>query len=330
MSDLAGKKVLLFAPKFFGYENEIYKEINGQGGIVKFYDERNNPSSIEKIILRKAHFLLESRIFSYYKGICETEKSFNPDYVLFISPETVNRKSIVLMKNKFNSAKFILYMWDSIENKNAKKVYQYFDKCLSFDSDDCKKYGFKFRPLFFTKSFEKKMSENIATYQYDFAFIGSVHSDRAKILNQLKKYFEKNNLRFFYYLYVPGKLMLTVRSLLDKNFRELRKDYVHIEPLDKNKVSSILSNSNYVIDINHPKQIGLTMRTIEMLGLHKKLLTTNSHIQDYDFYNQSNQIVISRNKISIDKTKLINGYNCESDDIYDKYRLSTWIKEIFE
>lgn len=329
MSDLTGKRVLLFSPKFFGYENDICREIELQGGIVKLYDERNNPSSIEKIIIRKAHFLLESRIFSYYKGICETEKSFNPDYVLFISPEAVNKKSIILMKEKFSSAKFILYMYDSIENKNAKKIYQFFDKCLSFDSDDCKKYGFIFRPLFFIKAFEKKKGD-ITENKYDFAFIGSIHSDRAKILNQLKKYFEKNNLRFFYYLYVPGKFMLMVRSLLDKNFRELRKDYVHIEPLDKSKVSSVLSNSNYVIDINHPRQIGLTMRTIEMLGLHKKLLTTNSHIQDYDFYNQSNQIVIFRNKISIDKTKLINGYNCESDDIYDKYRLSTWIKEIFE
>ena len=41
MSSLEGKKILFFAPKFFNYEVEICKEIEKQGGIVRFYDERN-------------------------------------------------------------------------------------------------------------------------------------------------------------------------------------------------------------------------------------------------------------------------------------------------
>ena len=76
MSYLQGKKVLYFAPKFFGYENEICREIEAQGGIVKFYDERNNPSSLEKILLRKAHLLMETKITRYYKRVCEKEKLF--------------------------------------------------------------------------------------------------------------------------------------------------------------------------------------------------------------------------------------------------------------
>ena len=82
------------------------------------------------------------KINSYYKRISIQEKKFNPDYVLFISPETINRQSIVFMRGCFQNAKFILYMWDSLENKNAKKVYSFFDKCLSFDKQDCNKYGF--------------------------------------------------------------------------------------------------------------------------------------------------------------------------------------------
>ena len=201
MSLLQGKKILFFAPRFFGYENEICKEIENQGGIVKFYDERNNPSSVEKIFLRKAHFLMESKITRYYKNVCIKEQTFNPDYVLFISPETVNEKSVHTLKETFPDAKFILYMWDSIENKNAKKVYKLFDKCLSFDSEDCKTYGFKFRPLFFIKAFEKEAATSTDACKYDFSFIGSVHSDRARILNRLKKIFDKNDLSYFYYIY---------------------------------------------------------------------------------------------------------------------------------
>ena len=330
MSSLEGKKILCFAPKFFGYENEICKEIESQGGTVRFYDERNNPSSLEKILLRKVHILMEAKITRYYKDVCEKEKLYEPDYVLFISPETLNKKSILSLKKIFPNATFILYMWDSIENKNAKKVYQFFDKCLSFDTYDCKKYGFKFRPLFFIKAFEKGNSSGSCLCKYDFSFIGSVHSDRAKILNQLRKCFEINNLKFFYYLYVPGNLMLTMRSLLSKDFRELKKSgYVHTSSISKKDISEITETSNYIIDINHPNQTGLTMRTLEMLGSQKKLLTTNNNVKEYDFFNPSNQIVVDRTSISIDTAKLINGYSPVAETVYNKYKISTWLEEIF-
>ena len=53
---MKGKRVLLFAPRFFGYENYIKEEIERQGGVVRLYDERNHPSAVEKILIRKAHF----------------------------------------------------------------------------------------------------------------------------------------------------------------------------------------------------------------------------------------------------------------------------------
>lgn len=328
MSSLKNKKILFFAPKFFNYEIAIKDEMERQGADVHLYDERNNPSSAEKILLRKAHFLMKGKIVNYYIDICERERAFEPDYVFFISPETVNESSILRMRETFPSAKFILYMWDSIENKNAKKVYKYFDNCLSFDSDDCIKYGFNFRPLFFIKTYEKKLVRNSKLYKYDFAFIGSVHSDRAKILNQLKRCFESDNLTYFYYLYVPGKLMLFLRTLLDKDFRELKKKFVHLKPLSKEIASKVLSDTNYVIDINHPKQVGLTMRTLEMLGSHRRLLTTNSHIREYDFFNPMNQIVVSRHSIVIDKSNLKSEYSPVPEEIYEKYKLSTWLEEV--
>ena len=328
MISLEKKKILLFAPKFFNYEIAIKDEMERQGADVHLYDERNNPSSVEKILLRKAHFLMESKISQYYSYICEKEKDYNPDYVLFISPESINKKSILHMRKVFPDAKFILYMYDSIQNKNARKVYKFYDVCYSFDPNDCKKYGFMFRPLFFIKKFETESLESI--YRYDFAFIGSVHSDRAKILNSLRKYFIANNLNFFYYLYVPGNLILFLRCLLDRNLYEMRHDCVYLTPLSKDMVVDILSKTNYVIDINHPKQVGLTMRTIEMLGLRKKILTTNMHIRDYDFFDESNQILIDRKNIFINTNLISADYKAISNDIYDRYRLSSWVKEILQ
>ena len=325
MIDLKNKKILMFSPKFFNYETLICNEIEAQGGVVHYYDERNNPTSFQKILLRKFHFFMLRKINKYYYAVAEKEKEFSPDYVLFISPETVTKKAIEKLRKSFPESKFILYMWDSIENKNAKNVYYLFDSCLSFDQLDCKKYDFEFRPLFFAKDFEGKTDKKI--YKYQFSFIGSIHSDRAYILNQLYKYCEKKAIPFYFYLYIPGKLMLFFRKLLDKNVRDL-SSFIHINSIDKRQVSEILSDTNYIIDINHPKQIGLTMRTIEMLGLRRKILTTNEYIKTYDFYNSKNQIVINRKNIEVNLSDISDGYEHVDENIYNKYTLKSWLMDI--
>ena len=94
MIDLKNKKILMFSPKFFNYETLICNEIEAQGGVVHYYDERNNPTSFQKILLRKFHFFMLRKINKYYYAVAEKEKEFSPDYVLFISPETVTKKAI--------------------------------------------------------------------------------------------------------------------------------------------------------------------------------------------------------------------------------------------
>lgn len=326
MNSLVGKKVLLFAPKFFNYETIIKTGIEDKGGIVHLYDERNNATTFRKIIIRKCKFLLTLSINKYYSNIAFNESSFNPDYILFISPETINKKSLMKLRNTFSKAFFILYMYDSIENKNSKNIYSLFDKCFSFDQNDCKKYLFNFRPLFFSPEFDKVIDE-YKDFKYDMAFIGTIHSDRARILNKIREICEQNGLRFYYYLFVPGKILLKIRSFFSKDIRSLAK-YMHVEAIDKKKVSDILEKTKYVIDINHPKQVGLTMRTIEMLGLRKKILTTNVYISGYDFYKPSNQIIINRKKIAVDIASITNHFEIVDDQIIRKYCLSNWIEEV--
>ena len=173
------KRILFVSPPFFNYYKYISDELTGMDAIVHYYDERNHPSSIEKIIYRTVPQILVSKVRNYYSGIIEKEKDFHPDYVLFNSPESVDELSVKRMKQAFPEAKFILYMWDSLENKNAKNVYQLFDRTLSFDQNDCRKYHMTFRPLFYIKTMQ---AQRVDSYKYDFSFIGTIHSDRAEIL----------------------------------------------------------------------------------------------------------------------------------------------------
>ena len=81
-------------------------------------------------------------------------------------------------------------------------------------------------------------------------------------------------------MFVPGKLLLFLRKIFNKSFRKWDDKYISIEQIPKEKVAEIQENSRCNIDINHPNQTGLTMRTIEMVAMNKKLMTTNLNIKN--------------------------------------------------
>ncbi len=54
--------------------------------------------------------------------------------------------------------------------------------------------------------------------------------------------------------------------------------------VDKKEWQDILSRTKIVIDLSHPLQTGLTMRTFEALASGCHLLTTNTNIRFEDFF----------------------------------------------
>lgn len=327
MRDLQGKKVLLFTSVLFNYHIQIKNSIEELGAEVHLYDERNDPSSIQKILIRKARFLMNHRTYMFYQSVAEIESDFNPDYILFVSPEVVTSDALKLLRRTFTKSIFILYMWDSVKNKHIEVILDQFDHMYSFDSDDCKRFNMTFRPLFFSPDFQN--SVGVTEYDYDVSFIGTVHSDRAKILLQIKNFCDEQNLRYYFYLFIPGKLLYILRMLTDKYLRKWDKKYIHVDSIGKDEVAEISAKTRCIIDINHPDQTGLTMRTIEMLGLNRKLATTNTNIEKYDFYRPQNQIILDRNNLFISKDMIRSEYVTIPDEIYRRYSVQYWAKEIF-
>jgi hypothetical protein len=96
------------------------------------------------------------------------------------------------------------------------------------------------------------------------------------------------------------------------------------------KLYKIYADSRCVIDIENKGQHGLTMRTIELLGLKRKLITTNKDIVNYDFYNENNILIIDRKNPVIDESFFEKPYVMLSDEMYEKYSLKSWIMEVLE
>ena len=79
------------------------------------------------------------------------------------------------------------------------------------------------------------------------------------------------------------------------------------------------------MDVNHPLQYGLTSRSIEALGANRKLITTNSNVKAYDFFNENNILIIDRKNPIIKEEFFYKNYIKPNKETYEKYSLAASI-----
>jgi hypothetical protein len=330
MQDLQGKHILFFAPSFFGYEKEIADKLRAMGAYVDYYDERPRNNFFVKASIRISRHIIKRSVLSYYNTILKATASKKYDYVFVVNLEAMLPSIIREFRKQQPSALFILYMWDSIQNKRpALDAYPYFDRSYSFDKNDAKNVEkIRFRPLFFIDQYNGINKEGQAK-KINLCFMGTVHSDRYNLVHDIKEHVEKMGMSTFFFMYFPSPLLFLYKKLTDIRFYKARYSEFHFKPLKRGEILSIINESTIILDIQHPWQTGLTMRTIEMLGADKKLITTNEHVKEYDFYNPSNIMVIEREHPVIDQAFFTGVYQQVPAYIKNKYSIEGWIKEIF-
>ena len=165
--------------------------------------------------------------------------------------------------------------------------------------------------------------------EYDLLFIGTIHSDRHRILKQIKEICLKQNLTYFYYMYLPSKILFYLRSLVDPSLWRSKLSDFSFSALKKTDIIGLVEKCRAVIDIQHPKQIGLTIRTMEVLGARRKLLSTNRDIVNYEVYAPANIQILDRKNIDIDPSFLKTEMSALNDEIFNKYSIDGWISDIF-
>tara|TARA_Y100000766_G_scaffold247221_1_gene228223 strand:+ start:110 stop:1096 length:987 start_codon:yes stop_codon:yes gene_type:complete len=323
-------KILYIGPKFFGYEVEIQKTIKSLGGDVDFFDDRPKNTFLVKVLIRlKLKFFLTTIINNYYSNIFKKISKKKYDYVLIIAPETLDYKKLAKLKKIQPYSKFILYMWDSFSNKNSFNTIRLFDKIISFDSRDAKKYNLNFLPLFYIKDYEF-VNEDVEDFKFDLCITATAHSDRYAIADKLRKQLSDYGLIMFSYFFLPSKIIYWARKIFLKKYA-----YGHIKNfsfsfLTQKEIIKIIEQSKVVLDINHPLQYGLTSRCLEALGANRKLITTNENIKEYDFYDESNIRVIDRKNPIIDREFFDSKYIKPKKEIYQKYSIKNWLINIFD
>jgi hypothetical protein len=263
----------------------------------------------------------------YINGIIQTHKDKKIDYVIIIRGEAFTSITLLKLKNAFSNARFVLYLWDSVKYTQTSSIFDHFDKILSFDKVDVNAFsGLIHRPLFFIPEYRnvgKTMPGNI-----DVLFIGKVHSDRFGFLNYLNTYLKDKGLTTFFYFYFPSRLLYLKKKLTDRSFLGTRMSDFYYKMIPATTAAKYLQQARCSLDIQHPLQTGLTMRTIEVLGARRKLITTNQAIKTYDFYNEINIMVVDRLNPAFDIDFILKPYQEIDNSIYEHYSLETWLDEI--
>lgn len=328
--NLKQKNILFFSVQTFNLEVEIKNKLEELGACVTYFDERPANNNFIKGILRIKRNLVQIRINKYYEKILIDISSIKFDYLFVNRGEIIPEFFLERFRVNQPNCKFIFYTWDSFSNNpNPIKILKYFDRKFTFDSSDALKYKIQFRPLFFIDGYKKINDLNISTYKYDLLFLGTAHSDRYKISSAIVDFCKQNELTSFCYYYMHGRLVYLYKYIFDQTFKKFDYKKLSFKSLTSLQILDLYLNSNVILDINHPGQKGLTMRTFEAIGAGKKLITTNSEVKKYCFYKAQNIFVIDRDRIELSKSFFESKYEPISYDVYNRMSIEGWIKCIF-
>lgn len=327
MTDLKEKKILVFSP--YGatkhYGEAIKKELIRRGAEVYGYDERPSQRMVSKIMVRLFKNSIPQLFDNYIKKVLNELSGQSIDYILICRGEAFTPLSIKHLRESFPNAKVILFLWDILAYCNKRNIIQFCDKVFSFDPEDVKNNdGLLFRPTFYIDKYTKvENKEN----KYDMAFIGTVYPPRQKTIKFLTKSFHNQGLRFYRYMFVPS-IIIYFRNLF-KGFPFFHIWQIHLKPLTIEGITEVLSVCRSIIDINPPIQKSLSTRPYEAMAAHKKYITTNREIENYDFYNPNNIYVIDIANPIIPKSFLESPFEEIPQEILYKYSVKGLIDDLF-
>lgn len=275
-------QAVLICPAFFDYKVLIEKQLSNRFKLVHSFSDRPKCSSVGKALI-KYNVVHYNRFVSsrYSKDLLKKITPYINDIttVIIVKGTCISPLLIKGIKTLNPKVRVIAYCWDSIANSNGfVQLASVADKAMSFDFADCQQYQLEYVPLFFPDDNTFITATSKSTYSYQYSFIGSYHSDRAKLLYKLVNNEQAHSASSFIKIYFQSKIQYCVFYLIDPYVRKCPKEWITFEIVDRNSMNDIFYDSRFIIDIHHKGQSGLTMRTWETLSLDYNLLTTNPYV----------------------------------------------------
>lgn len=328
MMQLQRKKVLLLAPKFYGYENEIIAKLKEFGAEVTYLND--DPSELWNIVvgsLKKVHFSINGMVRRFENKLLSAIGHSKYDIVLVINGQRITSHFTheIKINNLKPNGKMVLYYWDAIENlKDDTSRWNNFDRILTFDNVDYEEHKDRmcFLPLFYC---DKYWNDKKSLLKYDVMIIGYFRLNRYNFIKEL----EANNpgIRVGYYLY-HSKWGFIFHKTFRSKYSHVKYEDLKYKQLSFEDVVDLYGQSSAIIDVPQKGQRGLTIRSLEALAMHKKLITTNENIKLYDFYNPDDVYVLLEANAVLPKKEWYNRPYSIKDRVIEEYSIGRWLEKL--
>jgi hypothetical protein len=313
------KKVLIVAPDTLGYivkitHNLKKKNVNVTDIHIPNFVYGNNLIRAKNFFLKK---IFKDVKFKYREKFINTiilDEQY--DLILVIRPDFFSIQTLENLKSR--TKYFKTYFFDGVFRFPRKlKTLHLFDEIYSFDPNDCKKFGFKPLTNFIYEESLVDSSQN-KQIKYSVFNITTYDKHRFKLLLNIAAFLKNQKLEY---------------KIIVKTNKKITSDLIDIinEPMKLEDTKILLENSICMLDfgaINEHK--GLTFRVFEAMGLGKKLITNNSDIANYDFYDPKNILIIDENNIHIPISFIRSEYNPIPKEIFNKYTIDSWVNTVFK
>jgi hypothetical protein len=320
-------RVLLISPLTFSYHVAICEALQQIGYEPTWWNDKASASTAYKIALRLFPRLTRRWTQAHFLRLADALAPDSVDHILVIKGEGLDARTIAHLRSRQPRATLGLYLWDSVDNvKGAGSIAPLFDAISTFDPVDARENGWHYRPLF-ARHVALSAPEQ-ANKDFDWCFIGTIHSDRHKVITRLRR--AGGPQRSFVFAYFQSPFVLRVRKLFDWTLRSAPASTLSTTPMPAAEVAAVIARSRAVLDVEHPRQRGLTMRTIETLLTGKKLLTTNRHLVDCDLYDASRAQMIDRHAPTLSQAFLDAPVRPVTPELRARYTCESWIAELLD
>lgn len=240
------------------------------------------------------------------------------DYALLIRADILPESVIDDIRQKTDL--IAAYQWDGLDRFPI--IYDYipkFDRFFVFDVEDLS--GNSTLPItnFYFNHF--RIEDKSITKNHAF-FIGSYFEPRNQILKDISQRLLDMGIQ-------------TDISIFSEHEHEIEKiqnlGFCHLDTTisyEDNLRRTI--SSEILIDVHINEHKGLSFRIFEALGYDKKIITTNSIVKLYDFYDENNIFVWEDDNMGNLECFLSTPYNNIAKEIKEKYAFENWIHYVLD
>lgn len=248
------------------------------------------------------HFNLPGCSFFYR----DWKKRINQYSVVIVFDWIYSHKIVHYIKKKNRDCRVIFWFWNPIKKHMQKKMLDD-GSCeyWTFDENDAKKYHIRQNNQFYIENPSCVLHE----IKTDVLFVGQ-DKGRYDYIMKLKSFFEEEEIIF------------DCNIISDQNSV---KDGCYAAALSYGQVLDKIMETKCVLDITNKIQSGLTIRALEAVNFSKLLITDNSNVKKYSFYNDKYIFVLGERPVSELTSFLRNDCPDYAEQIKTEYGFECWI-----